>query len=156
MQIPSQTGCNEEPGDIVTGNVIPLLHEIRHALRALLDEGEETVIDLRGIPLGPGEEAHIEERLGHGEVRVELSFVRCRMGRKQFGAYFLLRERGEGERRDELAGGRCHRHLHVVACSLQCADNIGGFICRNAAGYSYENFFHSIQSSIGNHQSTMS
>ena len=73
MQIPSQTGCNEEPGDIVTGNVIPLLHEIRHALRALLDEGEETVIDLRGIPLGPGEEAHIEERLGHGEVRVELS-----------------------------------------------------------------------------------
>jgi hydrogenase-1 operon protein HyaF len=73
MQIPSQTGCNEEPGEIVTGNVIPLLHEIRHALRALLDEGEETVIDLRGIPLGPGEEAHIEERLGHGEVRIELS-----------------------------------------------------------------------------------
>lgn len=56
-----------------TGNVTPLLHEIRHALSALLENGEQTIIDLRSMPLAPGEEAHIETALGQGEVRVELN-----------------------------------------------------------------------------------
>jgi len=73
MQIPTQTDCGAEPGQVATGNVMPLLHEIRHALQALLDDGQETVIDLRGIPMGPGEEARIEARLGRGEVQVHLS-----------------------------------------------------------------------------------
>jgi len=50
-----------------------LLHEIRHAVQALLEDGQAAVIDLRGIPLGPGEEAHIEARLGRGEVQVQLN-----------------------------------------------------------------------------------
>jgi len=73
MQTPTLTGCGAEPGQVATGNVMPLLHEIRHALQALLDDGQETVIDLRGIPMGPGEEARIEARLGRGEVQVHLS-----------------------------------------------------------------------------------
>jgi hydrogenase-1 operon protein HyaF len=56
-----------------TGNVTPLLHEIRHALGALLENGEQTIIDLRSMPLAPGEEAHIITALGQGEVRVELN-----------------------------------------------------------------------------------
>ena len=60
-------------GDIGTHNVIPLLHEIRHALAQLLEAGRETVIDLRGIPLAPGEEAAIERALGEGEVQAALS-----------------------------------------------------------------------------------
>jgi HupH hydrogenase expression protein, C-terminal conserved region len=56
-----------------TGNVTPLLHEIRHALAALLETGEQTIIDLRSMPLAPGEEAHIETALGQGEVQVELN-----------------------------------------------------------------------------------
>lgn len=56
-----------------TGNVTPLLHEIRHALSALLESGEQTIIDLRSMPLAPGEEAHIEAALGQGEVLVELN-----------------------------------------------------------------------------------
>ncbi len=56
-----------------TGNVTPLLHEIRHALSALLENGEQTIIDLRSMPLAPGEESHIETALGEGEVRVELN-----------------------------------------------------------------------------------
>ncbi len=56
-----------------TGNVTPLLHEVRHALAALLENDEQTVIDLRAMPLAPGEEARIEEALGQGEVRVELN-----------------------------------------------------------------------------------
>jgi hydrogenase-1 operon protein HyaF len=62
-----------EVGDIGTHNVIPLLHEIRHALAQLLDEGRETVIDLRSIPLAPGEEAAIEQALGEGEVQAALT-----------------------------------------------------------------------------------
>jgi hydrogenase-1 operon protein HyaF len=73
MQIESQAGCSAAPGDIATGNVIPLLHEVRHALQGLLECGRETIIDLRSIPMGPGEEEQIAERLGRGEVQVRLS-----------------------------------------------------------------------------------
>jgi hydrogenase-1 operon protein HyaF len=55
-----------------TGNVAPLLHEIRHALVRLATSDEKTVIDLRALPLAPGEESRIEETLGAGEVRAEL------------------------------------------------------------------------------------
>jgi len=56
-----------------SGNVEPLLHEIRHALSLLLNAGTATCIDLKCIPLAPGEEARIMESLGKGEVRVDLT-----------------------------------------------------------------------------------
>jgi hydrogenase-1 operon protein HyaF len=56
-----------------TGNVKPLLHEIRHALARLAEGGDGTVIDLRSLPLAPGEERRIEEALGGGEISAELS-----------------------------------------------------------------------------------
>ncbi len=56
-----------------TANVTPLLHQIRHALTALLDTGQTTTIDLRGIPLAPGEETRIESALGKGELKAELN-----------------------------------------------------------------------------------
>ena len=62
-----------EIGEAGTQNVRPLLHEIRHALEQLLEQGKETVIDLRSIPLAPGEEAAIEDTLGEGEVQALLS-----------------------------------------------------------------------------------
>lgn len=55
-----------------TGNLLPLLHEIRHALRKLLGTGEETTIDLRALPLAPGEESRLEAALGEGEVKATL------------------------------------------------------------------------------------
>jgi len=55
-----------------TGNVRPLLYEIRHALDRLAKGETGTTIDLRGLPLAPGEERHIEDALGVGEVRAEL------------------------------------------------------------------------------------
>jgi hydrogenase-1 operon protein HyaF len=58
--------------DAFTGNVLPLLHEVRHALERLLETGEETTIDLAGLPLAPGEFDHIVETLGEGEVRATL------------------------------------------------------------------------------------
>ena len=58
--------------EVATGNVDPLLHEIRHAL-ARLSQGETgTTIDLRSLPLAPGEEERIEATLGVGEVHAEV------------------------------------------------------------------------------------
>jgi hydrogenase-1 operon protein HyaF len=61
-----------ETGEELTRNVKPLLHEIRHALDALLASGKRSIIDLRSMPLAPGEEQHLLEELGHGEVYARL------------------------------------------------------------------------------------
>ena len=61
-----------EPGENLTYNVQPLLHEIRHALAKLLDADEHTVIDLRSLPLAPGEEEQLLDELGQGEVYARL------------------------------------------------------------------------------------
>jgi hydrogenase-1 operon protein HyaF len=57
----------------LTHNVVPILHEIRHALRKLLESGEPAIIDLRAMPFAPGEENELEQRLGRGEVTVQLN-----------------------------------------------------------------------------------
>jgi hydrogenase-1 operon protein HyaF len=61
--------------ELASGNVEPLLHEIGHALERLLDLGQAAAIDLRGVPLAPGEEGRILEFLGRGEVSAELDAV---------------------------------------------------------------------------------
>lgn len=63
---------NIHVGNELTWNVKPLLHEIRHALEALLKSGESSMIDLRSIPLAPGEEETIINTLGRGEVHARL------------------------------------------------------------------------------------
>lgn len=55
-----------------TGNVRPLLHEIRHALKRLAKGEDGTVIDLRRLPLAPGEEERLDALLGKGEVHAEV------------------------------------------------------------------------------------
>jgi hydrogenase-1 operon protein HyaF len=57
--------------ELASGNVEPLLHEIGHALERLVELGQASIIDLRSIPLAPGEEGRILEFLGTGEVRAE-------------------------------------------------------------------------------------
>ena len=56
-----------------TGNIAPLLYEIKHGLQLLLDCGDETVIDLRRLPLNPEEEQKLETFLGTGEVKANVS-----------------------------------------------------------------------------------
>ena len=58
--------------EVATGNVEPLLHEIRHALKRLAGGEDGTTIDLKSLPLAPGEEERIEATLGTGEVRAEV------------------------------------------------------------------------------------
>jgi hydrogenase-1 operon protein HyaF len=64
---------NIQIGNELTWNVQPILHEIRHALRKLIDNGENSIIDLRSIPLAPGEEDTIIDILGSGEVHARLN-----------------------------------------------------------------------------------
>lgn len=63
---------NIQNSDEMTWNVLPLLHEVRHALARLLECGETSSIDLRSIPLAPGEEEKILQLLGKGEVHATL------------------------------------------------------------------------------------
>lgn len=69
IPVKTSSGCNF---DFATGNDLPILHEIGHALRRLLGQGESTVIDLQAIPMAPGEEQRILQLLGAGEVKAEL------------------------------------------------------------------------------------
>jgi hydrogenase-1 operon protein HyaF len=63
---------NIQTGNELTWNVQPILHEIRHALEELLSNGKTSIIDLRTIPLAPGEEEVILNTLGKGEVHARL------------------------------------------------------------------------------------
>ena len=56
-----------------TGNALPILHEIRHALLELLESGQETAIDLSALPLGPADETRLLEVLGNGELEARLN-----------------------------------------------------------------------------------
>lgn len=49
-------------------NVVPILHEIRHALEVLADSGKATIIDLTAMPFAADEEAQLRAALGEGEV----------------------------------------------------------------------------------------
>ncbi len=52
-----------------SGNSIPILHEVLHALRRLAGSGESTLIDLNAMPFGPGDEEQLLSLLGRGEVQ---------------------------------------------------------------------------------------
>lgn len=72
IPVTGEAKFNIHVGDELTQNVKPLLHEIRHALDKLIETGDTTIIDLRSIPLAPGEEDKILNKLGHGEVLAQL------------------------------------------------------------------------------------
>ena len=55
-----------------SGNAQAVLAELESALRELLETGREHSIDLRTLPLAPGELDYLRETLGTGEVRVEI------------------------------------------------------------------------------------
>ena len=48
-RVPQRKAFRVRTGEQLTGNVQPLLHEVRHALVHLSDLGEATVIDLRNL-----------------------------------------------------------------------------------------------------------
>ncbi len=63
---------NFAPADRLSDNVLALLHEIAGLLERLAETGERGSIDLRGLPLLPGERDALKTVLGEGEVRATI------------------------------------------------------------------------------------
>jgi len=73
IPVTTEIKFNIQVSNELTQNVKPLLHEIKHALDALIETGKTSIIDLRSIPLAPGEEDKILNTLGQGEVMAQLN-----------------------------------------------------------------------------------
>lgn len=90
------------PDAFATGNAPLLLHEIRHALQRLLEQGETTVIDLRSLPLAPGEEQRLGQTLGVGELSARLEALGpSTMQETAFAGVWLITHYNEN---DEIMG----------------------------------------------------
>lgn len=55
-----------------TPGALALLREVEEALRRLVEQGEGTAIDLRGLPLLPEDLEALREMLGQGAVRASV------------------------------------------------------------------------------------
>lgn len=82
------------------GNALPILHQIRHALLRLAEQGEPTRIDLAAMPFGPGDEERLMETLGRGEVEATVDALGpTRVWETRFpGVWILDYANVEGER----------------------------------------------------------
>ena len=56
----------------LTGNLVPLLHELHHALKTFVETGTTHSIDLNSLPMAPAENERLERLLGSGEIRAQL------------------------------------------------------------------------------------
>ena len=63
------------PATVVTGNLRPVLHEIRHALSELMAHGTHGMIDLHSLPFSSQEYAALDEFLGEGEIDLTLNVL---------------------------------------------------------------------------------
>jgi len=80
-------------------NARPILHEIRHALAKLLESGEETVIDLRSLPLSDVDQDYLVGALGNGELECRLDALgRSVIRETSYHGVWLVTHYNEGER----------------------------------------------------------
>jgi len=106
------------------GNVRPILNEVLHAVDRLLDTNEATVIDLAGLPFGPGELEHLEATLGTGELSARLDALgTSRIRETAYPGVWWLEHRNA---HDEIVG----RYLEITRTpeilSSQDADILAG------------------------------
>lgn len=73
MSALDQISIRVETEEHFARNALPVLHEVRHALRRLVEAGESTTIDLHSLPFGPGDEEELLASLGTGEVAAQLN-----------------------------------------------------------------------------------
>ena len=60
--------ADDAAGLTLSGNADPVLHEIQSLLNDLVTAGKSASIDLRSLPLLPGDYEKLKEVLGRGEV----------------------------------------------------------------------------------------
>lgn len=70
-QSSTQRADADEP-ETVGGGLVAILHEIVHLLETLAQTGESSAIDLRSLPMAPGEYEQLRKVLGQGEVAITL------------------------------------------------------------------------------------
>ena len=99
MDCKNEAAC----GDVAfTVNVTPILNEIKHALNSLIETGESTTIDLRAIPMAPGEEQQLESLLGTGEVTATINAMgSSTVNESIFSGVWLVTHRNDD---DEIMG----------------------------------------------------
>ncbi|MCB1755008.1 MAG: hydrogenase expression/formation protein [Gammaproteobacteria bacterium] len=87
------------PCESPTGNTLPILHEVRHALARLGKSAEKSAIDLQAMPLSSAELNDIETFLGHGEVSITIdTFGHTEIRESRFpGVWLVTHFNTEGE-----------------------------------------------------------
>lgn len=60
------------PASARSGNATAILHEIADSLGRLVADGSQAIIDLRAMPLTPGDLAQLEETLAPGAAKAEI------------------------------------------------------------------------------------
>lgn len=84
-------------------NATPIMHEILHALHKLSAQGETTTIDLRAIPFGPGDEDDLLNRLGTGEIHIELNTLgRSTIRESAYSGVWIVDHRNADDQRIAL------------------------------------------------------
>lgn len=58
-----------------TQNLLPVMHEIRHALSELVAHGTHNMIDLHSLPMSSQELDDLDEFLGEGEIDLTLNVL---------------------------------------------------------------------------------
>ena len=101
-------GAGSEASDSL--NAVPLLHEIRHALEKLAQDGESTTIDLSSIPFGPGDKEQLLDVLGKGEVDASVDAMgTTRVHESRFSGVWLVEYLS-------VSGEELATHIEVTRC----------------------------------------
>lgn len=83
----------------MNGNAAPLLHEIAALLDSLARTGQGGTLQLKGLPLLPGDYAALQEALGEGELSAELQALGPTQIRETalHGVWWVIHRNGAGE-----------------------------------------------------------
>lgn len=91
-----------------TGNVTPILHQIRHALEQLLQHNQTTYIDLQHLPLTDADLQSLQTTLGIGEISAQLnSLGRSHIWETQYAGVWCI-EHYDGN------DNRISQHLEIT------------------------------------------
>lgn len=67
------TDANVNNGEVPSSQVKALLQELQQMLFALAERGERNMLDLRSLPMLPGDLSQLKDILGNGEVQATLN-----------------------------------------------------------------------------------
>ena len=104
----SVEAVNRQAADAL--NAMPLLHEIRHALEKLAQDGASTTIDLSSIPFGPGDKQQLLDVLGKGEVDASVDAMGdTRIQETRYPGVWLIQYFA-------VSGAELATHIEVTRC----------------------------------------